>query len=82
MAAQKAPACDNSDRSVLVVQVNGEARRVPPGCSLEQLLLLLEVSDRRVAVAVNRNIVARSHYASSKLSSGDRVEILEAVGGG
>ena len=82
MAGQKAPVSDNSDRSVLVIQVNGEPQRVPPGCSVEQLLLLLEVSDRRVAVAVNRNIVARSHYASSKLSSGDRIEILEAVGGG
>jgi sulfur carrier protein len=65
-----------------VVQVNGETRPVPHGCSLEQLLTLLEVGNRRVAVAVNRNVVARSHYATTKLSDGDRVEILEAVGGG
>lgn len=80
------PSSDSSsDRSVSVgpvVQVNGEARGVPQGCSLEQLLALLELGNRRVAVAVNRNVVARSHYATTKLSDGDRVEILGAVGGG
>jgi sulfur carrier protein len=45
-------------------------------------LALLELGNRRVAVAVNRNVVARSHYATTKLSDGDRVEILGAVGGG
>ena len=37
---------------------------------------------RRVAVAVNRDVVPRSLYGSVELSADDRVEILEAVGGG
>lgn len=37
---------------------------------------------KRVAVAVNREVVLRSNYAEATLHEGDRVEILEAVGGG
>ena len=64
------------------VLVNGEPRNVPNGCTVLRLLALLEMSDRRVAVAVNRDVIPKSAYASSTLSIGDRVEILEAVGGG
>jgi sulfur carrier protein len=35
-----------------------------------------------VAVAVNRDVVPRSTFATHRLAEGDRVEILEAVGGG
>ena len=42
----------------------------------------LTLEPRRVAVAVNRDVVPRSAFAGHQLASGDRVEILEAVGGG
>jgi thiamine biosynthesis protein ThiS len=42
----------------------------------------LSLGDRKVAVAVNRDVVPRSRYDEFELNSGDRVEILEAVGGG
>ena len=76
MALQEAPATRT------FVSVNGETRGVPDGCSVRQLLALLDLGDRRVAVAVNRDIVPRSSYESFELSDGDRVEVLEAVGGG
>ena len=66
----------------LSLLVNGEARVVPPGSTLEQLLSQLNLGSRRVAVAINRDIVPRSAYPIRELASGDRVEILEAVGGG
>jgi len=37
---------------------------------------------RRVAVAINRGIVPRTRYGAIKIEEGDRIEILEAVGGG
>jgi sulfur carrier protein len=42
----------------------------------------LELVGKRVAVAVNREVVPRSHYRGVVLAADDRVEILEAVGGG
>jgi sulfur carrier protein len=62
--------------------VNGEPRVAPAECTVGALLELLELGRRRVAVAVNRDVVPRSAFASRQLAAGDRVEILEAVGGG
>jgi len=62
--------------------VNGESRTVPTGCTVDGLVELLGLTGRRVAVAINRDVVPRSAFGSRRLASGDRVEILEAVGGG
>jgi thiamine biosynthesis protein ThiS len=64
------------------VQVNGAPRRVPAGSSVALLLEELGLAGRKVAVAVNREVVPRAQLASRPLAAGDRVEILEAVGGG
>ena len=62
--------------------VNGESRAVPAECTLRGLLQLLDLEGQRVAVAINRDVVPRSAFASRQLAAGDRIEILEAVGGG
>jgi len=62
--------------------VNGEPRAVAPGCTLERLLGNLGLDRRRIAVAVNRDVIPRSEFGSHRLAAGDRIEILEAVGGG
>jgi sulfur carrier protein len=42
----------------------------------------LGLERRRIAVAVNRDVVPHSAFGTHRLSDGDHVEILEAVGGG
>ena len=64
------------------VLVNGAEREIPPETSVRELLALLGVEAKKIAVAVNRNVVPRSTFDSHRLAAGDRVEILEAVGGG
>lgn len=71
-----------SDSASLQILVNGTPRDVPSGTRVRGLLDLLGVGGRRVAVAVNRSVVPRSVYDTHPLAAGDRVEILEAVGGG
>ncbi len=71
-----------SESASLQILVNGRPRDIPPGIRVRELLDLLGVGGRRVAVAVNRSVVPRSMYDSHPLAAGDRVEILEAVGGG
>ena len=63
------------------ISVNGERRIVPAGTTVRSLLEQLSISGR-VAVAVDRDVVPRSRHAQHELRDGDRVEILEAVGGG
>jgi len=64
------------------IRVNGEAHSLPAGSSVADLVEALGLAGRRLAVAVNRVVVPRGRHASQRLSDGDRVEILEAVGGG
>jgi sulfur carrier protein len=64
------------------VKVNGEELRLPEGASLASLLQRLEVSNPRVAVERNREIVPKSEYSSTLLAEGDVLEIVELVGGG
>jgi len=64
------------------LQINGEVRSAASGCTVNELLVELGLTERRVAVAVNRGVVPRSTFGSTRLTAGDRIEILEAVGGG
>ncbi len=66
----------------LALLVNGEPRVVELGCTVDGLVLSLGLNRSRIAVAVNRDVVPRSRFGSHPLASGDRIEILEAVGGG
>ena len=66
----------------LALTVNGEPLAVPQHCTVEQLLARIGLDRRRIAVAVNRSVVPRSAFAEQVLAAGDRIEILEAVGGG
>jgi len=68
--------------AALKVEVNGDWQQVPMSSSVAQLLEILGLGRKRVAVAVNRTVVVRSRYKEVELVKGDRIEILEAVGGG
>jgi sulfur carrier protein len=64
------------------ITVNGEAHHSPADSRVTDLIAQLGLAGRRVAVAIGREVVPRSEHATRRLSEGDRVEILEAVGGG
>ncbi|WP_037026769.1 sulfur carrier protein ThiS [Pseudomonas saudiphocaensis] len=64
------------------IQLNGESYELPEGVSVADLLLRLELTGRRLAVEVNRDIVSRSQHATTILAEGDQVEIVHAIGGG
>ena len=64
------------------ITLNGETRQVPENCTAAQLVEQLQLGGRRIAMEVNMEIVPRSIYASHQLNTGDRVEIVHAIGGG
>ena len=67
---------------MITVQLNGEDTRIDENTSIEQLLTQLELAGKRLAVEVNQQIVPRSDFASHILKANDRVEIVQAIGGG
>ena len=64
------------------IQLNGEALELPEGQSVADLLARLDLGGRRVAVELNLDIVPRSQHAATLLRDGDRVEVVQAIGGG
>lgn len=64
------------------IQVNGEPKQVSSGCSIGDLLLLLEITGRRVAVELNQEIVPKSLHTTTILQENDCVEVVHAIGGG
>ena len=62
--------------------INGKPMDVPDGLTVETLLAHLNIKREYTAVALNREVTPKSRYATTKLSPGDRVEIVRPMGGG
>jgi thiamine biosynthesis protein ThiS len=62
--------------------LNGELAEAVEGATVEALLQQLGFPQKGVAVERNREIVPKSAYAHTALSEGDRIEIVQFVGGG
>jgi sulfur carrier protein len=64
------------------IQLNGESRNIPDNSSAQDLVNLLELTGKRLAMEVNLEIVPRTAYAQHALNEGDQIEIVHAIGGG
>ena len=64
------------------IQVNGELKQIANGCSIADLLALLEITGRRIAVELNQEIVPKSLHTTTILQENDCVEVVHAIGGG
>lgn len=62
--------------------INGQEREVPEGSTVAALLVQLGMTKDRVAVERNGTIVAKGDYESTILAIGDRLELVQFVGGG
>ena len=62
--------------------INGESRSFQAPVSVAGLIEILGYAGKRVAVERNGEIVPRSQHAAVRLESGDKLEIVVAVGGG
>ena len=62
--------------------VNGEVLEAPDSATLADLLASLGIDSRRVAVERNLEIAPRSLWGQTSLQDGDRLEIVQFVGGG
>lgn len=64
------------------IHLNGEPREITEPLTIAELLESAGYLQRRVAVEVNRDIVPKSRHSAHRLQDGDRVEIVQAIGGG
>jgi len=64
------------------ILLNGEPRDIAAGTTLSELLVELEMSQQRIAVEINLNIIPRSQHGETVLQADDKVEVVRAIGGG
>ncbi len=64
------------------ITLNGDIHDVADPLTLEMLLEANGFGGKRVAVEINRQIIPRSQYGAHAIHSGDRIEIVHAIGGG
>lgn len=64
------------------IVLNGEHRGLEAALTVRGLIEQLELTGKRLAVEVNEEVVPRSQHAKVRLHDGDRVEIVQAIGGG
>ncbi len=62
--------------------VNGEVREAPDQATLGAFLASLGLDSGKVAVERNLEIAPRSRWPAITLEDGDRLEIVQFVGGG
>ena len=63
------------------IYLNGELIEAP--CeNLQQLIQVLDLEGKRFAVEKNQNIIPKSRLEQTVIAPQDRIEIIQAVGGG
>ncbi len=64
------------------IVVNGSERAIDATLNLQLLLESLGTSVKNFAVELNGEIIPAVSYAATLLKEGDRIEIIQFVGGG
>jgi thiamine biosynthesis protein ThiS len=64
------------------LHINGDDKEFAGELTLADLVAQLGMKADRVAVELNREIVARAQWAETSLHDGDHLEIVHFVGGG
>lgn len=70
------------DADIMQVRINGESRHLEHSLALPELLDVLDLGGKRVAIEHNGVIVPRSRYAETQVHDGDELLIVQAIGGG
>ena len=62
--------------------LNGDARTIPDKTTASELVEILGLTGKRMAMEINAEIVPRSTFDQHIIQAGDKVEIVGAIGGG
>ncbi len=67
---------------MISIILNGQSKQIDDDINIDQLLHSMDLSDKRLAVEINQQIISRSAFSSHCLKDQDKVEIVQAIGGG
>ncbi|MCK5679350.1 sulfur carrier protein ThiS [bacterium] len=64
------------------LSLNGQEREFTVPLNVEQLLEQLELNRNQVVVELNSDILTAENYVDTQLKDGDKLELIQFVGGG
>ncbi len=80
--AQEGKSVTSKGERQMQIFVNGDPRQLEDGMTVSELVLGLDSDPRAIAVERNLEIVPRAEHKATVLHEGDRLEIVQFVGGG
>jgi thiamine biosynthesis protein ThiS len=66
----------------MTLTLNGSSMTLEEGLTVAALLQRLQLPRERVAIERNGSILPKAAYEETRLAEGDRLEIVQFVGGG
>lgn len=66
----------------IVVTINSQERSLPAEMNLIQLIEVLKLEPRYLAIELNGQVISRKLHATTRLAAGDVLEVVTLVGGG
>jgi sulfur carrier protein len=64
------------------IELNGASHPIAENVNVQDLIVSLDLVNKSLAVAVNREVVPRQQWPQRVLQPSDRVDIVRAIGGG
>jgi sulfur carrier protein len=66
----------------MTIIINGDTKEVPAGLTLQDVLEFFSLPSQRVAVELNKAVISRRDWKTTKVSEKDKIEVIHFVGGG
>ena len=66
----------------MAIIINGERKTIETPINITELLEILNISIKLVAVAINGEIIPKTFFSTKLVLENDKVEIVNPVGGG
>lgn len=64
------------------IELNGAPHPIAENVNVQELIASLDLANKSLAVAINREVVPRPQWPLRVLQPSDRVDIVRAIGGG
>jgi thiamine biosynthesis protein ThiS len=67
---------------MITARINGISNKIEFGTTIADLIKKLNITNKKIALEVNEEIIPRSQFDTRMIEDGDQIEIVTAVGGG
>ncbi len=66
----------------MILTINGEKMEFESGKNIDEILAILGVEAKIFAVVLNASLIKKENYKSTIPRDGDKIEMLQFMGGG